>query len=335
MKKTVLTALIAAAGLAASVNAQTPVFELQLVVDGAPGSPFTGGSNFFPNGSLGSNAIPTAIGITVRARVTTTGTTANWGIGRAGFSAAGSGLSFITHNDTLTNTTNGTFWSAGDVATSAFRRGATGDGPNIGTNPRVGLFNFFRNGVATTANLPTGNGTFVNPFNNGLIQRGTPGGTNGTVWSANAAGFAGIVGSDGAFAQQTSTNGLASLIAPTTSNPNVSGTNSAGLGRQGATASDTVTSPWENIYRFLFIPRTNNSDPFREVRISAFYKLDYANDFTDTNGDGTGSWFKVSNLTAGNRGQASASLTINVPTPGAVAVLGLGGLTLARRRRTA
>jgi hypothetical protein len=332
MKKTVVFALVAAAGMTASAFAQNPnpQFQLRIVVDGTPGSPFLSGPNFFPAATT-SNPIVTAVGLTIQARVTTTGTFANWGIGRAGF-VSGVGQSWITHNDALTNQTNST-WSAGDVATSAFRRGETGD-PGAPV-PRRGLFNNFRNAVTPAQNLESGNGTFVSPFNNGLMQRGSVVGGAWVAGSGPGTG-GGIVGVDGNSPSFTSLAPLIPLVDETVVLPDGSfGTAPAGtgLGRAGATANDTVTSPWENIYRFIFIPRTNNSDPYREVTVSAGFRLDWAASLGDVSGAGEGPFFKVQNLTFRNENMIIGSVSFFVPTPGALALLGVGGLAVARRRR--
>jgi uncharacterized protein (TIGR03382 family) len=332
VKKTVLVALVAAAGLATSVNAQSPnpQFELRIVVDGTPGSPFQGGSNFFPAASA-SNPVPTMVGLTIQARVTTTGTTANWGIVRAGF-VSGVGQSWITHNDALTNQTNSQ-WSANDVATSAFRRGVTGD---AGTpTPRRGLFNNFRNAVTSNMNMESGNGTFVNTFNNGLMQRGS---VVGGAWVAGTGPGTGggIVGVDGNSPSFSNLAGLAPLVDSSITLPDGSqglAPAGTGLGRAGATATDTVTSPWENIYRFMFVPRTNGSDPLREVTVSAGFRLDYANTIGDASGAGEGPFFKVGDLQNRVTSIIQGSVQFEVPTPGALALLGLGGLAVARRRR--
>jgi hypothetical protein len=336
MKKTVVFALVAAAGMTASAFAQNanPQFELRIVVDGTPGSPFQSGSNFFPAATT-SNPIVTAVGLTLQARVTTTGTHANWGIGRAGFinntpPGTGTGQSWITHNDALTNQTNAT-WSAGDVATSAFRRGLTGEAPA----PRYGLFNLFRNNVPTGQNIESGNGTNTSFINNGFMQQGS---VVGTKWfpGTGAGTGGGLVGIDGTVPQLNNLN----LIRPLT-DANVQlpdGTfglapAGTGLGRAGATTTDTITSPWETIYRFIFIPRTNDSDPYREVTVTAGFRLDWVDRIGDLSQAGEGPFFKVQNLTFRDTNIIVGSVSFFVPTPGALALLGVGGLAVARRRR--
>ncbi len=333
MKKTVLFSLVAAAGMTTSVFAQStaaPQFELRIVVDGTAGSPFQSGGNFFPAANP-LNQIVTAVGLTIQARVTTTGTTQNWGIGRAGF-VSGVGQSWITHNDALTNQTNAQ-WSAGDIATSAFRRGITGD---AGTpTPRRGLFNNFRNAVTSAQNLESGNGTFVNAFNNGLMQRGSVVGGAWVAGSGPGTG-GGIVGVDGNSPSFGTLAALIPLVDETVELPDGNfGTAPAGtgLGRAGDTATDTVTSPWENIYRFIFIPRTNGSDPYREVTVSAGFRLDWAASIGDASGAGEGPFFKVLNLQDRVTSMINGSVSFFVPTPGALALLGLGGLAVFRRRR--
>jgi hypothetical protein len=334
VKKTVLVALVAAAGLAASVNAQAPnpQFQLRFVVDGTPGSPFQGGSNFFP-AATASNPIVTAVGLTLQGRVTTTGTTANWGMSRFGFinNVSGAGQSWITHSDVLTNQTNAT-WSAGDVATSAFRRGVTGD-PGAPV-PRRGLFNLFRNNVPSVQNIESGNpGTSF--INNGFMQRGS---VSGTTWvpGSGAGTGGGLVGIDGIVPILQNLNELRPWVDPSVELPDGTfGTSDpgTGLGRRGATATDTITSPWENLYRFLFIPRTNDSDPLRSVTITGAFRLDYANAIGDVSGAGEGPFTKVGDLQNRVTSMVQASVTFLVPTPGALALLGLGGLVTARRRR--
>jgi hypothetical protein len=322
-KKTVLSAIVAAAGLATSAMAQSPVYQLEFVVDGTPGSPFQSGPNFYPQASA-SNPIPSAVGITLRARVTTTGTFANWGLARVG-----SNRSYITHNDALTNTANGTFWSAGNAATSAFRRGNTSTTSSSTTTGAFGVMGYFRNAV--TPNNFSLAGAVNN--NNGGFNAGSPSGVGGAWATGGANAFAGISGIDGGAFNSTTNTGVLALTdaSVTLADGNTGGLASGGLGRAGATATDTVTSPWENVYRFLFIPRFNNSDPTRSVTVRGGFDVQLAIAFQDANGDGTGVWNKVS---AGpNTTLRTAQVSFLVPAPGAAALLAIGGLAAARRRR--
>jgi hypothetical protein len=308
VKKTALLAVAAAAGLATSVYGQNAQVEIRIVVDGTMGSPFQAGSNFFPQASA-SNPIPTAVGLTIQARVRTTGTFANWGISRAGFVSGPS--SWITHNDTLTNTTSAQ-WT--DVR-NAFNRGATGDAGSPA--PRLGLFNYFRNNVTTAQNIASGNGTFVNTFNNGLMQTGAPNASNNWVaGAASGSNFGGIVGVDGNVPLQSSSAAFQNFTPA------------------DATSSTVVDSGWQSVYRFLFIPRTNTSDPNREVLVRAGFRVVWATLLGDVSGVGDGPF----SLGAAASGQQDTTIKIGearflVPTPGAAALLGLGGLAVARRRR--
>jgi uncharacterized protein (TIGR03382 family) len=201
--------------------------------------------------------------------------------------------------------------------------------------PRRGLFNNFRNAVTSNMNMESGNGTFVNTFNNGLMQRGS---VVGGAWVAGTGPGTGggIVGVDGNSPSFSNLAGLAPLVDSSITLPDGSqglAPAGTGLGRAGATATDTVTSPWENIYRFMFVPRTNNSDPKRDVTITAGFRLDWAASIGDVSGAGEGPFFKVQNLNDRVTTMIIGSVTFQVPTPGALALLGLGGLAVARRRR--
>ncbi len=120
MKQTLLMKLTALAGLMCSCAAfgQTSQFELQLVLDNDPRLAAMG-VNFGPNARLpGPQA--TAVGVTLIARVTTQGTTPNFGLqtfGGGGTSTAPNSIFY--HDDTISNQTTAAWTSAA----LAFQRG--------------------------------------------------------------------------------------------------------------------------------------------------------------------------------------------------------------------
>lgn len=227
--------------------------ELRLMVDGEPNAPF---STLPPGTGTGFGRTP-AVGLTLQARVTTRGSTPNWGISRVGFIAPVASASSIVHTDAFSDVTDGA-WTPLD----ALRRGITGDGPAIpsgpGTGPRVGLFNYFRNGVGNNQNLTSGNGTFTAPINNGYL---VPAGA-----SASMVSFDGNV----------ALSPFASTFANSTP--------------AGNPATAPVVSPWRNVYRFTFNPRFNFPDysPARQVTVTLSALAQWSNERFDISGTGAG-----------------------------------------------
>jgi MYXO-CTERM domain-containing protein len=264
---------------------------MRIVLDSDPGSPFFGTSLAALPGASSS-----LVGLTLQARVTTTGTFANFGM--AFFTNSASlGASFIRHNDSVSNQTSSQWSNIADV----WRRGLTGE-----DDQTRGVFKAYRNTVFAAENIESGNGSYpapstTSPFTfgflrNGFIQTGIPGDSGAQIRALDA-----------------------NLVpAP------VPYTNFAA----GATSTTVTVSPWANLYRFLFAPRTNSGDSERQVTVAAGGRLLW--------GVGQGN-FGGSNIVTASLGGpvifTSASVTFTVPTPGAAALLGLAGLAVARRRR--
>ncbi len=287
----VLLSVCAVAGLASSAIAQNRQFDMRIVLDSDPGSPFFGTSLAALPGASSS-----LVGLTLQARVTTTGTFANYGIS-AFTNSSTLGATFIRHNDAVSNQTSA-LWS--NIA-QVWRRGLTGQ-----DSQTRGVFSAYRNIVTADQNIEFGNGTFAAPsttspftfgfLRNGFIQTGIPGDSGAQIRALDA-----------------------NLVpAP------VPYTNFAA----GATSTTVTVSPWANLYRFLFAPRTNSGDSERQVTVAAGGRLLW--------GVGQGN-FGGSNIVTASLGGpvifTSASVTFTVPTPGAAALLGLAGLAVARRRR--
>lgn len=298
--KNVLLSLTAVAGLASAALAQNAQFDLRIVLDNDPASPFFGTSEARLPGFDASGVWTTAVGLTIQARVRTTGTFANYGIVRWTNSAA-SGSTRISHNDATSNQTSSQWSNINNV----WQRGLTGQDAET-----RGVFNPFRNTVTSLQNIESGNGTFATaPAVSGTSS--THGNLqNGFIMSTHptAPGTSQIVAADAALAAQP--------VAPT---------NFAA----GATSTTIVTSPWVNIYRMIFVPRTNDgTDLARQVTVTARGRLQYGATFGTVSG-----LFITNPVTTTPTTQSVASVTFLVPTPGAAALLGLGGLAVARRRR--
>jgi MYXO-CTERM domain-containing protein len=291
--KNVLLSVCAVAGLASATLAQNAQLDMRIVLDSNPESPFFGTSLAALPG-VGT----TLVGLTLQARVTTTGTFANYGI--VGFvNSAAVGATFIRHNDSVSNQTSA-LWS--NIA-NVWRRGLTGQDAHT-----RGVFSPYRNSVTTAQNLESGNGTFTAPntsspfffgnLPNGFIQTGIPGDSGAQIRAIDTA------------------------MAPSP----VPYTNYAA----GATITTVTISPWANMYRFLFSPRTNVGDRARQVTITADGRLRWGGLQQVFNGLNIVS---PSTVGATPAFRTTASVTFTVPTPGAAAMLGLAGLAVTRRRR--
>ncbi len=292
--KNVLLSVCAVAGLASATLAQNAQLDMQIVLDSDPGSPFFGNALAALPGASSS-----LVGLTLQARVTTTGTFANFGI--SNFTNSSSlGASFIRHNDSVSNQTSSQWSNIADV----WRRGLTGE-----DDQTRGVFKAYRNTVFAGENIESGNGSYPGPsttspftfgfLRNGFIQTGIPGDSGAQIRAIDA------------------------LLVPSP----VPYTNYAA----GATSTTVTVSPWDNIYRFLFAPRTNSGDSERQVTVSAGGRLRWGSG----QGNFAGLNFVTANSVRGIRAFfTSASVTFTVPTPGAAAaLLGLAGLAVARRRR--
>lgn len=309
--KNVLLSLTAVAGLASAALAQNPQFDMRIVLDNDPASPFFGTSEARLPGFNSLGVWTTAVGLTIQARVRTTGTFANFGIVRWTNSAA-SGSTRISHNDATSNQTSSQWSNINNVWQRGLNGSTTIDGDG---NPSAnrGLFGPFRNvnsTVGAAMNIESGNGTFATaPAVSGTSS--THGNLpNGFIMSTHptAPGTSQIVAAD------------AALVASGTQYQNYA---------VGATSTTVVTSPWVNIYRMIFVPRTNDgTDLARQVTVTARGRLQYGN-----SQGSQGGLFIVTPVTTTPTAQSVASVSFLVPTPGAAALLGLGGLAVARRRR--
>lgn len=300
MNKTVLAALVSAAGLATSAYAQngTYLIEVRLVVDGSVDAPSGAGiTSFLP----GPQA--TRVGLTLQARVTQTAAGSNVGSGNYGIAGivaiASSNQARFNHNDSA--------FSGG--AYLALKRGQTNSAAAGGDGlPQAGFFGLANN-VADLA------GPAVRNFRGQLAAAANVNTENG-----NGAGATGTNAASGNGFSSTSASGLSGLsstiAAIQSADPTLYGLNQP--------------TGWYNLYRTYFDPQPNSSDPVRNVTVTFTGRVLAAVRMTDspiggrsvTTGGGNG---------AQNDGGAQA--TFQVPTPGAMALLGLGGLAAARRRR--
>lgn len=291
---TVLASMLAVAGAAASVSAQNYTIEARLVVDGSADAPTGAGIDTFLPGPQA-----TRVGLTIQARVIqnaalTTSGTGNYGIGGIN-NISGTNLSRFTHNDVAFS--GGTYqpFARGRVSTDLSPPDAPSDGL-----PYHGAFVGPRNFRS---------GAIDSPLNPGVGEENSERGNQAGATGGNAASTNGFFPATG----QTVT-GIAAVVY-----------------NQGATAAQYPNygvgnfSPWFSIYRMYFDPAPNSSHPTRDVTVSLFTRF-----------------FAVTRFSGGNYtlgGQTGATLdttvsaTFQVPTPGAAALLGLGGLIAARRRR--
>lgn len=303
MNKTVLASLLAVAGSAASVQAQAIYqIEARLVVDGSADAPTGAGIDAFLPGPQA-----TRVGITVQARMLQTASSTlsgggNYGIGVMTNSGSGTLVAKFTHNDTTFS--GGTYqpFARGRVSTSL-----GGDGLAL-----AGAFGGPENardfrGLPGAAVI-TGTAADVNSL------QGNGAGADGT----NAQSNNGFFPAGGQLMQYfgVSVNGLVQ-------NPGTVGTTPIAIG---------TFSPWYNLYRIYFDPKPNNTDPVRDVTVSLQARIQGLVRWT-------GSAFSTGSATNGGlreyTGANVLTATFQVPTPGAAALLGLGGLIAGRRRRAA
>ena len=301
--KNAVRMLFAGAGMAMAMSAfgqgapaSAQVWDIRFDVDTS--GPFAAGPN------------ATAVGITLRARVGIvpgTYVTGNFGVSNVGGSA-GAGGAFTNANSTNFNMTfidpNGNSPNQGSIGRGAV--GAVDGMGNVildsGGAPMAGLYPTFRGSFGSTGgdNTNASNGVF---------------GTN-ALGNAVASG---IVGSRAAF------NNNPGNISP-----------GAPGGALGAATFDgngfgvaNLVGGYADVYRFIYLPKPDFTTAFdREITVNVRnINVRYlaANNGTDlfTASASTTRLFTVQPLT----------FRFQVPTPGAAALLGLGGLCAARRRR--
>lgn len=294
------TSLIAVAGLAAAANAATSSLTWQVSVNG---------------GAYGASALANpGDTLTFRLRVALTG---NTGAGSIGGSGGLAGFNFLP---TLSN------FGGGDTALALnaeqFPEGSA-------NNPFPGVIN--HPDLGTITNVYTGvPATFRGPGNVGGTGRNAPWGANGTntngvATSSVAAGVlswrAGVIGNAGVSLSQLNANNAAISA--------VTGIDDAGT--PGDTSDDglivsTIGSFANNSRTNLFVFSYTvvlGSDNAERTLVASSSVLTPVQWFTSAAG--------ASSSTAGPA-VTEASVTVT-PAPGALALLGLGGLVATRRRR--
>lgn len=303
MNKTVLAALVSVAGLATSAYAQngTYVIEVRLVVDGSAEAPTGSGiTSFLP----GPQA--TRVGLTLQARVRQTATGSNSASGNYGIAGvvaiSASSLARFNHSDAA--------FSGG--AYLALKRGVTGTAVSSNdSNPIAGFFG----GENNPNDL---SGPSARNFRGQGVADGTAPDVNGETNNAPAASGANSQSANGFFNNSASgLTGLASTIAAIQpANPTLYATG--------------TNSPWYNLYRSYFDPQPNSSDPVRNVTVTFTGRVLAV---VRTTASPIGGRSLTTGGGNGAQNDQGASATFQVPTPGAMALLGLGGLAAARRRR--
>lgn len=271
-------------------------YEMRLIADGQAGSP--GGANAAQTYNIGSGSSqPTRIGFWLQARVLQT-TGQNWGITRVSSNLADPAFIRIDDPAGLASISRGSVNASGTL----FGRGAG-----------------YRNGGANSGN--TGNTAASVPFpgGNGNENGGLDNGGSGALMT-RIYSFESYVGAlrfdsdgdsdgDGLYENPWGVNGA--LLSP---------------GVTGFPIANGVFSPWANVYRFWV--SLGDASIGREVTLNASAFVQGALESGPTSPGG----FNFAMILA--PGQAmTASFTFSLPTPGAAAVLAMGGLAAARRRR--
>lgn len=302
---TVLAGLLAVAGSTASLSAQQIYqIEARLVVDGSADAPVHAGIDTFLPGPQA-----TRVGITVQARIRQTAASTvagggNYGIGVLTNSGSGTLVARFTHDDTTFS--GGTY--------QPFARGRVSNDLGGDGLPLSGAFGGSENARSfrglNGAAVITGTVADVNS-----LQGNALGATGAEAASAN--GFFPAAGASMQYLA-ASVNGLVQNSNPATGG---AGTTPFAIG---------TDSPWYNLYRIYFDPKPNTSDPVREVTVSLQARIQGLVRWT-------GSAYSTGSATNGGlrefTGANALRVTFQVPTPGAAALLGLGGLLAARRRR--
>jgi MYXO-CTERM domain-containing protein len=237
----------------------------------------------------------TRVGLTLMARVRQNNNITTSGVGNYGIA----GVNNASSSNPTRFTHNDTTFSGGTY--QPFGRGRVSTTLGTDSLPLAGAFSEPRN------------------FRKGAIDTPlTPGVADINTLNTNQAGATGTnaPSANGFFpAAGAQLSGIAA-IAYNLGNTDLGTTSVASLG---------TFSPWYNIYRVYFDPKPNASDPVRDVTVSFFGRFFAATRFFGGNytfGGQTGATLDT-----------TVSATFQVPTPGAAALLGLGGLLAARRRR--
>lgn len=293
MNKIVLSSIVAVAGIAASAQAQY-TFEMRLIADGQAGAPTPANSGpAYPIGDV-ANVQASRIGFWLQARVAQT-TGQNWGVVRATSPAGGSSASFISVSD--------------PAGGSVLSRGQTG---RVGATDRFGRAMGYQNGGTATGNTGNTGSSVAFPGSTGNQNGGLDNGGSGVVTTRSYA-FDAYVGS--------TRNG--------DGDPDNNPWGINGGAQSAPHPSDGTFSPWATLYRvYIDLSQLSNT---RTVVLNASALLNGAIGANPTD-DSFASWAMQ---LAVQQGQVlGTSFTFQVaPTPGAAAVLGLGGLAAMRRRR--
>ncbi len=297
VNKNVVRGLIAVSGLAcvaATASAQ------------APASAQVWDVRFVIDGA-GPGA--TQVGITMLARVgirsnTATNGTNNFGVSNVGGGTTGTNPFGMTYVDPA-----GPGVAGPNNRQASVTRGATGEALNDNNgNPIAGLFNDFRSGLSPNVNESTNgdNGVF------GVNAGGSP--TAGGVVGGRSLAFTSLTGP---------TRGVAQLDA------------------NGAFVN-SFDSEAAAIFRFSYTPRFDSGDgagsSVRTIRVNlanvrARYIFRVNQNGGSFLGSASSSTFILPNSAFQQSDANGAFFTFQVPTPGAAALVGLGGLVAARRRR--
>jgi MYXO-CTERM domain-containing protein len=298
------TSLIAVAGLAAAANAATSTLTWQVSVNGGA---FASGVN-----------IPAAAGdtVTFRLRVSLTGNTGAGSIGGAG------GLAGFNFLPTLSS------FGGSDTAlalnSEQFPEGSV-------NNPFGGVINHPDLGTITNVyeGVPA---TFRGPGNVGGTGRNAPWGSNGTntngvATASVAAGVlswrAGVIGNAGvSLSQLNANNSSISAVTGVDDAGTPGDTSDDGLlvGTIGSFANNGRT----NLFVFSYSVVLGESLEDRTM-VASSSVLTPVQWFTSSAG--------ASASTAGPAVTEASILVPGIPAPGALALLGLGGLVAGRRRR--
>lgn len=312
MKRNLLIGIVSAAGLASGALAQTAQWGVELVLDNDPRLAAMGVN--YGSHALLPGPTATAVGITLIARVGVTGGASSLGnFGVAAFGGGGNTAnpnSRFSHNDAISNVTN-TLWTSPALAmqrgvsdpTGAMRGLISSTTMSGSPDGRVANYRGFL-GSGANYNGATGNAATATTPNDSPYTSG--------VNTAN--GFITLSGGSAVILAATGQRGALSTSG---------GSAPTNFGTSGA------MSPWYALYHMVFVPRTQGhdaQDAVRDVTVSFEGAFRYA---TMVNSIGGNYNFATSALSA----RQTASVTFTVPTPGAMAVLGLGGLVAGRRRR--